>query len=81
MLTKVFDLVPEDLNLQDVRINAIKNNFYASLYLPDFVVDNNEFESDVYLNCKGSKMQNFIILLKLYKNHSLFLKCEVKSRL
>ena len=48
ILTKVFDLVPEDLNLQDVRINAIKNNFYASLYLPDFVVDNNEFESDVF---------------------------------
>ena len=76
MLTKVFDLVPEDLNLQDVRINAIKNNFYASLYLPDFVVDNNEFESDVYLNCKGSKMQNFKVAGN-FSNGDRSLECKV----
>lgn len=60
--SSIFALLPDDLSINELRLNLTKNTHYANAYLPNLSIQNNKFDSDVQLECDSSNIQKFKLI-------------------
>lgn len=77
-LGKVFDIIPDDLQIRNMEAYLVHNNYKAKFTIPEFNVVENQFNSIAELSCIGNTSQQ----MKLFgsfesNNHSI--KCNICS--
>lgn len=61
IMTKVFDLVPDELKIHKIHVLCQHNKHYADLYMPNLTVCDKHYESQMTLQCDSSEAQKIIV--------------------
>ena len=77
ILTKFFDLVPEDLQIKNANIFAQKNSFKARLYFKNFKVEDNQFDCKSKFIC-SNRTQN-LTFTGNFNNGNRSIECKAYS--
>lgn len=78
-IAKFFEILPDDIDLQNTTIRIVHNNYDATITIPSFTISNNRFNSHANLSCKGSVAQDFV-LSGTYTAENHKVSCKVSSK-